>query len=71
MTDYPVDNAQSIGRASDNTPTTGTPGMATKPNGGNTVSAPGVATTPNGSLVISVSNGPKATTGNNVSAGML
>lgn len=53
MTDYPVDNAQSIGAASDNTPVVGTPGKPTSPNMGGTVMAPGVATTPNPSLTIS------------------
>ena len=54
MTNYPVDNAQSISSVSDNTPNTGTPGRATSPNMGNEVTAPGTATTPNSSLTVSV-----------------
>jgi hypothetical protein len=53
MTDYPVDNAQSISSVSDNTPTVGGAGRATSPNMGPTVMVPGTATTPNPSLVVS------------------
>jgi hypothetical protein len=53
MTDYPVDNAESISGVSDNTPTVGNPGRATTPNAGLTVEAPGMATTPNSSNTVS------------------
>jgi len=54
MTDYPVDNAQSLSPVSDSTSTVGTPGRATSPNMGQAVSAPGMATSPNSSLIVSV-----------------
>jgi len=53
MTDYPVDNAESISSVSENTPTVGNSGRATSPNMGPTVMAPGMATTPNSSQTVS------------------
>jgi len=67
MTDYPVDNAQSISAVSDNTPYLGTPGRATSPNMGDTVSVPHAATTPNSSLTISV---PRASSSNTPTSSM-
>jgi hypothetical protein len=53
MTNYPVDNTESLSGVSDNTPTVGTSGRATSPNMGLEVSAPGSATTPNSSQTVS------------------
>ena len=53
MTDYPVDNAQSISGVSDNTPTVGGAGSAASPNMGLTIMAPGMATSPSPSLTVS------------------
>jgi len=67
MTDYPVDNAQSIGAVSINTPTVGTAGRATSPNMSDTVNAPGTATTPNSSQTVSA---PKAGSSNTPTSAM-
>jgi hypothetical protein len=53
MTNYPVDNAESLAAVGHSIPSVGTPGRATSPNMGREVSAPGRATTPNPSQTVS------------------
>jgi hypothetical protein len=62
MTDYPVDNAQSLPAGSEPTPYIGTPGKAPMSSMDLTISTPGRATTPSSSDTVSGPSKGTATT---------